>query len=79
MGNSAWGHGYHQGFEAGAKRGGAVVGGVLLAIGGVIAAGKWGYVKLRERSLAEGEISRVEDSSEDGLPDAGGESALAPS
>jgi hypothetical protein len=53
MGNSAWGHGYHKGFGDGAKQGGTIVGIVLLGVGGLVEAGKWGYRKLKDRKLAK--------------------------
>ena len=53
MGNSAWGHGYHQGFNAGAKQGGTIVGLVLLGGGALAAGGKWAFGKLKDRQLAK--------------------------
>lgn len=53
MGNPAWGHGYHKGFGDGAKQGGTIVGVVLLGMGGLVAAGKWGYGKLKDHKLAK--------------------------
>lgn len=53
MGNPAWGHGYHKGFGDGAKQGGTVVGAVFLGMTGLVAVGKWGYGKLKDRKLAK--------------------------
>lgn len=53
MGNPAWGHGYNKGFGDGAKHGGAVVGAVFIGVGGLVAAGKWGFGKLKGRKLAK--------------------------
>jgi hypothetical protein len=53
MGNPSWGKGYHKGFSDGAKHGGTIVGIVLVGAGGLVAAGKWGYRKLKDRKLAK--------------------------
>ena len=57
MGNPVWGAGYHQGFGDGAKQGGTIVGLVFLGAGGVVAAGRWGYGKLKDRKLARADAT----------------------
>jgi hypothetical protein len=60
MGNSAWGHGYHRGFEDGAKQGGTIVGLVLLGAAGLAAGGRWGYMKLRDLRFAKVDAATAE-------------------
>lgn len=52
MGNPAWGHGYHQGFADGAKRGGIIGAGSTIAIGLVVAGAAFGYREFKARSFA---------------------------
>lgn len=49
MGNPAWGHGYHEGFNDGAKRGSLVT----VGVGAVITGSVWAIRRFRDRSAAK--------------------------
>lgn len=57
MGNSAWGHGYHEGYGDGAKQGSALTAAAVVVVGGAIVGARWSYNKLRQRRTAEYEQS----------------------
>lgn len=52
MGNPAWGHGYHKGFNDGAKQGGLIGTAITLGAGLLVAGGSWAAGKIRDRRLA---------------------------
>ena len=59
MGNSAWGHGYHEGYGDGAKQGSALTAAAVVVVGGAIVGAKWAYTKLRQRRTTEYEQSTL--------------------
>lgn len=74
MGNPAWGHGYHQGFDDGFMKGGVIGAGVTIASTLVVAGAAFGYRKLKARSFAKREQDLSADSNpvtEEGAGDEG--------
>lgn len=59
LGNSAWGHGYHQGskdgFSSGFGQGAGVGAAVTVVVGGFVAVGRWGYQEIKKRQVAKHE------------------------
>lgn len=74
MGNSAWGHGYHQGstdgYRSGLGDGSAISAAVTLAAITLIAGAAWGYQKIKSNGIAKHEQSLLWDIEfADGLQD----------
>ncbi|WP_349879402.1 hypothetical protein ABIH81_06015 [Micromonospora sp. HUAS YX12] len=64
MGNSAWGNGYHQGFDDGFAKGakGTAAGWIVAGATAVVSLAAFGYRELKARSLVEREQVPAEDS-----------------